>query len=466
MGTLFGSPTSGVSRGLARRTRRAAALALALPAALVVPHAATAAAAGDAPVVTNTVSATYDVDHAWQVFNAVDRNRANAAVGGTASVKYAVGVTALGSPARSGLEVSGTLGVTNPDEQALAVELSAALAGAGTCTIAAPDESPATGLQVTLPPGPSSFAYTCAPGSAPADSATTTVTVSWQAPAVEQQAARAAGSTSAVAQSAYVVDQRTDELTTVTSSLDGSSPVGLGTFDWDDVWAAPDHRVVVQVSSLALAPGDGACADHTAVARESADATTDTETVTVCPAEVLGEQSFGKAVGRVRATCQGTVRAHLVNRSGRTVVYRLRVGTRVQRFWVRPQYAKAVVSHGGSPRCRHPSCRICAGRADPGPPALPGAERAARRRPPHHDALTPSTPRRLRPHGGRRRRRVPTSSSAPVCRTPPRRRSGLVARVRRVSRSRGWDGLPRLRAELPGRPAPARPVQSSGLLTR
>lgn len=346
MGTLFGSPTSGVSRGLARRTRRAAALALALPAALGVPHAATAAAAGDAPVVTNTVSATYDVDHAWQVFNAVDRNRANAAVGGTASVKYAVGVTALGSPARSGLEVSGTLGVTNPDEQALAVELSAALAGAGTCTIAAPDESPAPGLQVTLPPGLSSFAYTCAPGSAPADSATTTVTVSWQASAVEQQAARAAGSTSAVAQSAYVVDQRTDELTTVTSSLDGSSPVGLGTYDWDDVWAAPDHRVVVQVSSLALAPGDGACADHTAVARESADATTDTETVTVCPAEVLGEQSFGKAVGRVRATCQGTVRAHLVNRSGRTVVYRLRVGTRVQRFWVRPQYAKAVVSHG------------------------------------------------------------------------------------------------------------------------
>lgn len=341
MGTLFGSTASA-------RTGRLAALLL-VP-AVVVPASSTAATAaeGDAPVATNTVSATYDVDHAWRVFNAVDRNRASAAVGGTtASINYAVGVTALGSPARSGFEVRGTLGVTNPDAQALPVELSAELTGAGACTITVADESPATGLQVTLPPGLSSFAYTCAPGSAPADPATTTVTVSWQAPAVEQQAARVAGSSSAVAQSAYVVDQRTDELTTVSNALDGGTPVDLGTFDWDDVWAAPDHRVLVKVSALALAAGDGVCADHVNLARESADATSDSETVTVCPApEVLGEQSFGRAVGRVRASCQGTVRAHLVNRTGRMVVYRLRVGTRVQRFWVRSQYAKTVVAQG------------------------------------------------------------------------------------------------------------------------
>ncbi|RYC07304.1 hypothetical protein [Nocardioides zhouii] len=341
MGTLFGSTTSA-------RTGRLAALLL-VP-AVVVPASTTAASAavGDALVVTNTVSATYDVDHAWQVFNAVDRNRASAAVGGTtATINYAVGVTALGSPARSGFEVRGTLGVTNPDEQALPVELSADLAGAGACAIAAADESPATGLQVTLPPGPSSFAYACAPGSVPADPATTTVTVSWQAPAVQDEAARAAGSSSAVAQAAYAVDQRTDELTTVTNSLDGATAVDLGTFDWDDVWAAPDHRVLVKVSSLALAAGDGVCADHVNLARESADATSDTETVTVCPApEVLGEQSFGKAVGRIRVTCQGTVRAHLVNRSGRTVVYRLRVGTKVHKVAVKSLARKQVVTHG------------------------------------------------------------------------------------------------------------------------
>ncbi len=341
MGTLFGSTTSA-------RIGRLAALLL-VP-AVVVPASTTAASAaeGDALAVTNAVSATYDVDHAWQVFNAVDRNRAAAAVGGdTASVNYAVGVTALGSPARSGFEVRGTLGVTNPDGQALPVELSAELAGAGACTIAAVDESPATGLQVTLPPGPSSFAYACTPGSAPADPATTTVTVAWQAPAVAQSA-RAAGSSSAVAQAAYVVDQRTDELTTVTSSLDGGTPVDLGTFDWDEVWAAPDHRVLAKVSALDLVAGDGVCVDHVTLARESADATTDTETVTVCPApEVLGEQSFGKAVGRVRVTCQGTVRAHLVNRSSRAVFYYLRVGAKMHRFVVKSLGRKTVVARGG-----------------------------------------------------------------------------------------------------------------------
>ena len=148
--------------------------------------------------------------------------------------------------------------------------------------------------------------------------------------------ARAAGSASAPAQADYTVDQKTDELTTVTTSSDGAAPVVLGTLDWDDVWAAPDHRVLVRTSSLALGVGAGPCADHTNVAGESADATTDSETVKVCEEpEVLGEQSFGKAVGRVRTTCQGTVRAHLDNRSGRAVFYYLRVGTKMHRFVVK-----------------------------------------------------------------------------------------------------------------------------------
>jgi hypothetical protein len=61
---------------------------------------------------------------------------------------------------------------------------------------------------------------------------------------------------------------------------------------------------------------------------------------------VLGEQSSGKAVGRVRVTCQGTVRAHLVNRSGRTVVYRLRVGTKLHKVAVKSQARKQVVTRG------------------------------------------------------------------------------------------------------------------------
>ena len=345
MGTLFGSPTAGASVGAARRTRRIAALALVLPA--VALPAAASADASDSPVVSNTVTATYDVDYAWQVFNAVDRNRADAPRGGTATVRYAVGVTALGPPARSGFEVKGALGGTNPGRAVLA-GLSAELAG-GACTITAVDESPAAGLQVTLATGASSFAYACTPGSAPTGPASTSVTVSWEA-TPEPEPARPAGSSSVAAQADYVVDQEDDELTTVSNAADGAAPVVLGTLDWDDVWAAPDHRVLVRTSSLPLGVGDGPCADHTNVARESADATTDSEVVTVCEEpEVLGEQSFGRAVGRVRASCQGTVRAHLVNRSGRAVFYYLRVGTKMHRFAVRSLGRKTVVAQG-SPR--------------------------------------------------------------------------------------------------------------------
>ncbi|RYB89501.1 hypothetical protein EUA06_16155 [Nocardioides glacieisoli] len=345
MGTLFGSPTSGASAHPGRRLGRYAALALVLP-VVATPTAATAADES-APVVTNSVAATYDLDHAWQVFNAVDRNRADAPAGGTATVRYAVGVTALGPPARSGFEVAGTVGVTNPGEP-VGATLSAELAGAGACTIAATDTSPAAGLQVVLPSGASSFAYSCAPGSAPTGPAATTATVAWDATG-QPELARPAGTASAQAQADYAVDQKTDELTTVTTSSDGAAPVVLGTLDWDDVWAAPDHRVLVRTSSLALGVGSGPCADHTNVAGESADATTDSETVRVCEEpEVLGEQSFGKAVGRVRTTCQGTVRAHLDNRSGRAVFYYLRVGTKMHRFVVKSLGRKTVAARGAA----------------------------------------------------------------------------------------------------------------------
>ena len=66
----------------------------------------------------------------------------------------------------------------------------------------------------------------------------------------------------------------------------------------------------------------------------------------VAPPEVLPEQAFGKAVGSVKVTCQGTVRARLVNRSGDKVVYKLRVGTKVHRIAVRSQADRRFVTQG------------------------------------------------------------------------------------------------------------------------
>lgn len=66
----------------------------------------------------------------------------------------------------------------------------------------------------------------------------------------------------------------------------------------------------------------------------------------VTPPEVLPEQAFGKAVGKVRVTCQGTVSARLANRSGDRAVYTLRVGTKVHRIAVRAQDKRKFVTHG------------------------------------------------------------------------------------------------------------------------
>ncbi|WP_439937471.1 prealbumin-like fold domain-containing protein [Nocardia sp. N13] len=299
-----------------------------------------------APAITNKVTATYDVDYAWQVTKSVDVNRADVPVGGSATFTYGVGVTALGPPARSGFEVRGTLGVSHTNERSMLVTLSASLAGAGACTIAATDESAAAGLQVTVGATPGSYAYTCAPGASPADPASTTATATWDAAVYPQDTAGAAYTVSAKAESAYAIDQKTDETTTVTDTFNGGAPVDLGTLDWDDVWAAPGHAVLVKSYTRTLSSTAGQCTSYPNIARESADATTDTETVVVCMAEVLPAQSFGKAVGSVKASCQGTVRAKLSNRSGETVTYKLGVGKKVHKIAVKSLARKKFVTHG------------------------------------------------------------------------------------------------------------------------
>ena len=62
--------------------------------------------------------------------------------------------------------------------------------------------------------------------------------------------------------------------------------------------------------------------------------------------EVLPEQASGKAVGAVRASCQGTVRARLSNRSGETVTYKLRVGSKRHTIVVKSSAQKKFVTQG------------------------------------------------------------------------------------------------------------------------
>ncbi len=62
--------------------------------------------------------------------------------------------------------------------------------------------------------------------------------------------------------------------------------------------------------------------------------------------EVGAEQSFGKAGGSVRASCQGTVRSKLNNRSGVEVTYQLRVGKKVHKIAVKSLSEKRFTTTG------------------------------------------------------------------------------------------------------------------------
>ena len=74
--------------------------------------------------------------------------------------------------------------------------------------------------------------------------------------------------------------------------------------------------------------------------------TTPPTTPVTDPPEVMPAQAFGKAIGVVRATCQGTVRTRLDNRSGERVTYKLRVGKKVHRIGVASQSTKRFTTHG------------------------------------------------------------------------------------------------------------------------
>ena len=103
---------------------------------------------------------------------------------------------------------------------------------------------------------------------------------------------------------------------------------------------------------------------------------------------MLPEQASGKAVGAVRASCQGTVRARLSNRSGETVTYKLRVGSKVHRITVKSSAQKKFVTQGKARAQGHVEDGIHHARPAPHPGAVPGARGPARHGAAGHLQLT------------------------------------------------------------------------------
>ena len=317
--------------------------------------------------ITNVPRATYDVAYDWSVDKNVSSNSQTVAAGANATFTYRVLVTA-GDEQRHGNDLGGTVTLTNPNDSPMVATLGVTATSGTGCTFpGVPDVSPDTGLQVAVPNGNSGFVYTCA-ASSPPDNGTSTATVRWDATAFRSGTEGSSYTASSVAAYTFALDQSTDEQTTVTDTFHAGAAQVLGTFTWAAVYnetdaSTPPHTVVVATYTRTITAGaPGTCAAYVNTAKQTENdtgqSTTSPETVTVCaaplppapvevaPVEVAPEQASGKAVGSVRATCQGTVRSRLNNRSGDTVTYKLRVGTKVHKIVVKSLSKKRFTTSG------------------------------------------------------------------------------------------------------------------------
>lgn len=309
------------------------------------------------PGVGKTVEADYGQKQLWDLAKQVDKTQVEISAGGTATFNYTVKATP-GAVVDDGTSSwSGQLSVHNPSTTtALTVDVTDLPSVTGwTCELL--DD----GSAVEVLPGATLLVdYECSGTGHP--SGKNTVEVAFDQDQVVKKTVdvtfdpRAGVSDSVV----EVWDDKTNP---------GQPPVLLGEADASDPESWTFEYAVVK-SGVA-----GACTTYTNTAVVLLGATdpdpTASATTSVCapvvvtppppppppappvvtppppaPPEVLPAEAFGKAVGNVRATCQGTVRASLKNRSGVRVTYRLRVGKKVHRIEVRSLQNKKFRTSG------------------------------------------------------------------------------------------------------------------------
>lgn len=290
-----------------------------------------------------TAGGTVARAYAWSIEKVADATIRSTDSTGTAAFSYTVTARA-GAMTESGWALGGNVTVTNPNTYeggAITADVAVAtgLGGGSSCTVAG-------GSDVVVPPagegaGQVTLPYTCSFTSAPAGSGTVSATVTWD-PAGEATSASTGGS----APGSFAVTSETNRTVTV---VDDKTVAGQRVvLDPSVTWSPGLEKTYTY--DLAVAGGaPGACAPHTNTATVDQPSGTDpsaSATVQACTPEVLPAQAFGRAVGSVRATCLGTVRARMSNRSGDKVVYRLRVGSKVHRIAVRSLSQKKFVTRG------------------------------------------------------------------------------------------------------------------------
>ncbi len=335
-----------VGRGRNHATGRLAAALLVVP---VVLQTSTAFAAvqespGEASLaVSVTASGTVARAYAWAVSKTSDAASRSTDSTGRASFVYTVSARA-GAATDSEWRQAGAVTVTNPDTSAggaaiAEVAVASDLGGGSACTVTGGDG-------VVVPPsvdgpGQITLPYSCTFTAAPAASGAVTATATWDPPGVA-----ASMSATGSAPAAFVV---TSESNKTVSVVDDKTVIGQRVVLDPSVTWEPGLVRSYTYDLTILGGIPGACAPHTNTATVDQPTGTDptaSTTVTVCTPEVLPAQAFGRATGSVRATCRGTVRMRVSNRTAETATYRLWVGRTLHKVVVKSLGHKRLVTQG------------------------------------------------------------------------------------------------------------------------
>lgn len=305
---------------------------------------APASASGDvaeqAPLSVALAAAGHvDRAYSWGLEKVADTTIRSTNSTGTATFRYTVTARA-GAMKESGWELTGEVTVTNPNDgewDAITADVAVVttLGGGSACAVVggAGAVVPPSG-QVTLP-------YACSFTSEPAGEGSVEAAASW-VPAGEGSTSSGSATTpvtfgvgSETNKTVTVVDDKTVRgQRVVLGPAVTWSPGLVKTYTYDlAVPGGAPGRCIPYVNNATL--------DQSVGADPSASAT-----VQACTPEVLPAQAFGQATGSVRASCQGTLRTRVSNRTAETVTYLLRVGPKVHRITVRSLSHKKFVTRG------------------------------------------------------------------------------------------------------------------------
>ena len=336
-----GSTPAGPRGACGRAARWRLAGLLVLPSLVLQAGTSTSAGAvdaqpGEAPLeAAVTADGTVARDHAWSIEKVADAPLRPVGASGAATFRYTVTARA-GAMTETGWAVSGTVTVTNPrhhEDVTADVTVASDLGGGVACTVTGGDDVvvPASGDGA----GPVSLPYACTFASAPAASGTVSATVTWGGAGTNASTPVSFAVTSEVNKTVAVVDDKT---------VPGQRHVLDPALTW-----APDLVRTYSYDLAVIGGAPGSCVPYTNTAmldQPIGPDPTASAAVRACAAEVLPAQAFGRAVGAVKATCHGTVRARMSNRSGEAVVYKLRVGQRLHRITVGSLSQKKFVTRG------------------------------------------------------------------------------------------------------------------------